>query len=104
MGMWLGRGRKARRCYGFDEIALVPGAVTINPNEVDTSWRIGDRKFKVPIIASAMDGVVDVDFAAKMSNLGGIAALSLEGVQPRYEHPKKVLRKITNASLEEATL
>ncbi len=104
MGMWLGRGRKARRCYGFDEIALVPGAVTINPNEVDTSWRIGDRKFKVPIIASAMDGVVDVDFAVKMSKLGGIAALNLEGVQTRYEHPKEVLRKIAGASLEEATL
>ncbi len=104
MGMWLGRGRKARRCYGFDEIALVPGAVTINPNEVDTSWRIGDRKFKVPIIASAMDGVVDVDFAVRMSKLGGIAALNLEGVQTRYEHPKEVLGKIANAGLEEATL
>ena len=70
MGMWLGRGRKARRCYGFDEIALVPGAVTINPNEVDTSWEIGNRKFKVPIIASAMDGVVDVDFAVRMIREG----------------------------------
>ncbi len=104
MGMWLGRGRKARRCYGFDEIALVPGTVTINPNEVDTSWQIGARKFKVPIIASAMDGVVDVDFAVRMSKLGGIAALNLEGVQTRYENPKEVLRKIAGASLEEATL
>src|SRR3989338_8639155 len=104
MGMWLGRGRKARRCYGFDEIGLVPGAVTVNPNEVDTSWRIGDRKFKVPIIASAMDGVVDVDFAVRMSKLGGIAALNLEGVQTRYENPKEVLRKIAGAGLEEATL
>ena len=103
MGMWLGRGRKARRCYGFDEIALVPGSVTINPNEVDPSWEVGGRKFRVPIIASAMDGVVDVPFAVRMSKLGGLAALNLEGVQTRYEKPEEVLRKITNASLEEAT-
>ncbi|OIO36073.1 MAG: inosine 5-monophosphate dehydrogenase [Candidatus Omnitrophica bacterium CG1_02_46_14] len=103
MGMWLGRGRKARRCYGFDEIALVPGSMTINPNEVDTSWQIGSKRFKVPIIASAMDGVVDVDFAIQMSKLGGIAALNLEGVQTRYDDPKEVLRKISMVSLEEAT-
>ncbi len=48
MGMWLGRGRKARRCYGFDEIALVPGSVTINPNEVDTTWQLGNKKFRIP--------------------------------------------------------
>ena len=50
MGMWVGRGRKARRCYGFDEISLVPGDVTINPNEVDTSWQLGPMQIKVPII------------------------------------------------------
>ncbi len=103
MGMWLGRGRKARRCYGFDEIALVPGSITINPNEVDTSWQIGNKKFKVPIIASAMDGVVDVNFAIRMSKMGGIAALNLEGVQTRYENPEEVLSKISNVSLEEST-
>ncbi len=103
MGMWLGRGRKARRCYGFDEIALVPGNVTINPNEVDPSWEIGKRKFRVPIIASAMDGVVDVNFAVKMSKFGGIAALNLEGVQTRYEKPEEVLRRIAAATPEEAT-
>lgn len=103
MGMWLGRGRKARRCYGFDEIALVPGSVTINPNEVDTSWQIGKKKFRVPIIASAMDGVVDVNFAVRMSKMGGIACLNLEGVQTRYENPSEVLRKIASASFEEST-
>ena len=54
------RDRRARRCYGFDEIALVPGAKTVNPNEVDTAFSIGKKKFKVPILAAAMDGVVDV--------------------------------------------
>ncbi len=103
MGMWLGRGRKARRAYGFDEIALVPGSVTINPNEVDTSWQLGNKRYKVPIMASAMDGVVDVDFAVAMSEMGGIACLNLEGVQTRYENPSEVLKKIANSSQEEST-
>ncbi len=103
MGEWIGKGRKARRCYGFDEISLVPGNVTLNPNEVDTHWEISGKKFRVPIIASAMDGVVDVDFAIAMGKLGGFAALNLEGVQTRYEKPEKVLDKIASASPEEAT-
>lgn len=103
MGMWVGRGRKARRCYGFDEIALVPGDVTINPNEVDTTWTIGDLKFNVPILAAAMDGVVDTKFAIEMGKLGGIAVLNLEGVQTRYENPEEVLSKIANATPDEAT-
>ncbi len=103
MGMWIGRNRKARICYGFDEIALVPGDVTINPNEVDTTFQIGDLKFKVPILASAMDGVVDVAFAIEMGKLGGIAVLNLEGVQTRYKNPAEVLDRISNSSKEEAT-
>ncbi|MBN2097729.1 MAG: GuaB3 family IMP dehydrogenase-related protein [Candidatus Omnitrophica bacterium] len=103
MGLFIGKGRKARRCYGFDEVALVPGSVTINANEVDTSWKIAGRKFRVPILAAAMDGVVDVEFAIKMGQLGGIAVLNLEGVQTRYEHPDEVLDKIAKATVEEAT-
>jgi IMP dehydrogenase len=103
MGEWLGRGRKARRAYGFDEIALVPGNVTINPEEVDSSWQLGKKRIAVPIIASAMDGVVDVKFAVAMSKLGALAALNLEGVQTRYENPDSVLSKISGASPEEAT-
>ncbi len=103
MGEWLGRGRKARRAYGFDEIALVPGNVTINPEEVDSSWKLGKKRYSVPIIASAMDGVVDVKFAVAMSKLGALAALNLEGVQTRYENPDSVLGKISGASPEEAT-
>lgn len=103
MGMWIGRGRKARRCYGFDEIALVPGDITINPNEVDASWELGGIKFNVPILAAAMDGVVDTKFAIKMGQLGGIAVLNLEGVQTRYENPEEVLNSIATASVAEAT-
>lgn len=103
MAEWIGIGRRARRCYGFDEIALVPGMLTVNPNEVDTSWSLGGKKFKVPILAAAMDGVVDVNFAIKMGKLGGIAVLNLDGIQTRYENPAEVLGQIANASPEEAT-
>ncbi|MFC1624105.1 GuaB3 family IMP dehydrogenase-related protein [Candidatus Omnitrophota bacterium] len=103
MGMWVGRGRKARRCYGFDEIALVPGSITINPNEADTSWELGKKRYKVPILAAAMDGVVDVKFATEMSRLGGIAVLNLDGIQTRYDNPAKILKKIANESPQKAT-
>ncbi|MFC1809811.1 GuaB3 family IMP dehydrogenase-related protein [Candidatus Omnitrophota bacterium] len=103
MGMWVGRGRKARRCYGFDEIALVPGEVSINPNEVDPSWKFAGKRYKVPIIAAAMDGVVDVDFAIKMGKQGGLAVLNLEGVQTRYEDPSDILSEIAKATSERAT-
>ena len=108
MGMWIGRNRKARVTYGFDEIALVPGRVTINPNEVDITWRLARReaeplKFKIPILASAMDGVVDVRFAIAMGKLGGLAVLNLEGVQTRYKNPREVLQKIVEADKNEVT-
>ncbi len=103
MAEWIGIGRRARRCYGFDEIALVPGRLTVNPNEVDVTWKIDGLKFEIPILAAAMDGVVDVKFAAAMGQLGGIAVLNLDGVQTRYEHPDKVLGEIARASSEEAT-
>ncbi len=108
MGMWIGRNRKARVSYGFDEIALVPGRVTINPNEVDITWRLSRREsepleFKIPILASAMDGVVDVQFAIAMGKLGGLAVLNLEGVQCRYKNPREVLQKIVEADKSEVT-
>jgi IMP dehydrogenase len=103
MAEWIGIERRARRCYGFDEVALVPGRLTVNPNEVDTSWTLGKMKFKVPILAAAMDGVVSVDFAIAMGKLGGIAVLNLDGVQTRYENPDEVLDQIAKASPEEAT-
>jgi IMP dehydrogenase len=106
--MWIGRNRKARVTYGFDEIALVPGNVTINPNEVDITWRLARREaepieFKIPILASAMDGVVDVKFAIAMGKLGGLAVLNLEGVQTRYKNPQEVLHKIVEADKSDVT-
>lgn len=103
MGMWVGRGRKARMAYGFDDIALVPGTVTVNPNEVDISWELCGRRFEIPVVAAAMDGVVDPKFAIEMGRLGGFAVLNLEGIQSRYENPDEVLDRIVSASLDEAT-
>lgn len=103
MAEWIGIGKRARRCYGFDEVALVPGARTVNPNEVDTAFKIAGEKFKVPILAAAMDGVVDVGFAVELSKLGGIAVLNLDGVQTRYENPDIVLEKIAKGNPEKAT-
>ncbi|MEO6846774.1 MAG: GuaB3 family IMP dehydrogenase-related protein [Chthoniobacterales bacterium] len=108
MGMWIGRNRKARVTYGFDEIALVPGAITINPNEVDISFCIPRKnaeplKLKIPIFASAMDGVVDVRFAQAMGKLGGLAVLNLEGVQTRYEDPDSVLKEVLTADKNQVT-
>lgn len=100
---YIGVDRKVRRCYGFNEIALVPGRVTINPEEVDTTLHLGGKKYRVPILAAAMDGVVDVKFAIAMGKFGGIAVLNLEGIQTRYENPEEVLERIANATPEEAT-
>src|SRR2546422_9409007 len=76
MGMWVGRGRKARAAYGFDDIALVPGSLTVNPNEVDISWELCGHRYEIPIIAAAMDGVVGPKLAIEMGRLGGLAALT----------------------------
>ncbi|MEA3146735.1 MAG: dehydrogenase [Verrucomicrobiota bacterium] len=108
MAMFIGRNRKARTTYGFDEIALVPGSATINPNEVDITFSvprkdIGPLALAIPILASAMDGVVDVNFAIEMGKMGGLAVLNLEGVQTRYKNPQEVLLKILEADKEHVT-
>ncbi len=108
MGMWIGRNRKARVTYGFDEIALVPGEVTINPVEVDTRFEIPRKDgssitLKIPIIASAMDGVTDVRFCVEMGRLGGLGVINLEGVQTRYENPANALSMVVKAGKDEVT-
>jgi IMP dehydrogenase len=101
--MWVGRGRKARVAYGFDDIALVPGTVTVNPNEVDVSWELCGRRIALPILAAAMDGVSDPRFAIEMGRFGGMAVLNLEGIQTRYENPDEVIEQIISSSADEGT-
>lgn len=96
----LGRFKRARRAYGFDEVALVPGRVTINPQEVDSSFTLGPLRLEVPILAAAMDGVVDVRFAIEMGRLGGMAILNLDGLQTRYVDPSSILGEIAEAPRE----
>ncbi|QNP28161.1 GuaB3 family IMP dehydrogenase-related protein [Cylindrospermopsis curvispora] len=101
MEIKLGRGKKARRAYGIDEIALVPGKRTVDPSLADTRWKIGNIEREIPIIASAMDGVVDVGMAVKLSELGALGVLNLEGIQTRYDDPNPILDKIASVGKEE---
>jgi IMP dehydrogenase len=89
--------------YGFDDVAIVPGAVTTNPELVETRFALGDRSFELPILASAMDAVVDPAFAVTYSKLGGLAVLNLDGLQTRYDNPDELLDRIASASLAEST-
>jgi IMP dehydrogenase len=95
--------RELRQAYGFDEVAIVPGDVTLNPEQTDVSFKIGNNEFSIPIVASAMDGVTDPSFAVAMSRRGGLAVMNLEGVQCRYDRPDEVLAAIARAPAEEVT-
>lgn len=101
MDISIGRGKTARRAYGIDEIALVPGQRTLDPSLADTRWQIGGIEREIPIIASAMDGVVDVGMAVKLSQLGALGVLNLEGIQTRYADPQPVLEQIASVGKEE---
>lgn len=95
--------RELRPAYGFDDVAIVPGAVTINPELTDITFRLNDLEFALPVLAAAMDAVVDPRFAALFSQMGGLAVMNLEGVQARFEDPDAVLREIVAAPPERAT-
>ena len=97
------QAKQMRRAYGFDEVAIVPGDLTVNPAMTEVSFRIDQLEFALPIMASAMDAVVDPAFAIAFSKLGGLAVLNLEGVQTRYEDPAGVLEEIAATSQEEST-
>jgi len=95
--------KEMRRCYSFDEVALVPGDVSIHPEQVDIDFTLGDYTFPIPILASAMDAVVDTRFAVLVSRLGGLAVLNLEGVQTRYQDADDILAQIASTTDDEIT-
>ena len=101
MDIQIGRGKMARRAYGIDEIALVPGVRTLDPSLANTTWQIGGLEREIPIIASAMDGVVDVRMAVLLSELGSMGVLNLEGIQTRYADPEPVLERIVSVGKSE---
>jgi IMP dehydrogenase len=97
----IGRDKQARRAYGIDEIALVPGVRTLDPSLADTHFSLGGIERKIPILASAMDGVVDVKMAVLLSELGALGVLNLEGIQTRYEDPNPILDRIASVGKTE---
>lgn len=101
MTIQLGRGKTVRRAYGIDEIALVPGPRTLDPSLADTTWQVGGIERQIPIIASAMDGVVDVRMAVELSRHGALGVLNLEGLQTRYADPNPMLDKIAAVGKDE---
>ena len=95
--------KRMRRSYSFDEVALVPGDVTINPDQTNIDFKLGDLTLPIPILAADLDAVVDTEFAVSLSKLGGLAVLNLEGVQTRYENPNEILAQIIETPYSEVT-
>ncbi len=99
----IGKGKTARRAYGFDEIAIVPSRRTRDPEDIDISANLSGFHLKIPVLASAMDGVVDVKVAVEMHRIGGLGVLNLEGIQTRYDNADEMLEKIASFKDYEAT-
>ena len=97
----LGLNKKVKRAYGIDEIALVPGKRTLDYDLTDPSWTVGKFKREVPIIASAMDSVVDVNTAAELTKLGALGVINMEGIQTRYKQPEEILSQIATVGKSE---
>ncbi len=103
MEIEIGRGKKARRAYGFDDVAIVPSRRTRDPDDVDISWKLGDYRFELPLLASAMDGVVSPETAKIVGKLGGLAVLNLEGIWTRFEDADAQLERIAQLPKDAAT-
>jgi IMP dehydrogenase len=103
MEVEIGRGKKGRRAYGFDDIAIVPSRRTRDPDDIDITWTLGPYRFELPLLASAMDGVVSPRTAGILGKLGGLAVLNLEGIFTRYEDAEDQLELIAGLPPERAT-
>ena len=95
--------KELRRAYGFDEVAIVPGAVTVNPDQTSTEFSIDGLQMSTPVLAAGMDAIVSPSFATEMDRLGGLAVMNLEGVQTKYDDPGEVLDRIVEATPKQAT-
>ncbi len=100
----IGIGKSGRRAYGFDDIAIVPSRRTRDPEDVDISWEIDAFRFELPLMASAMDGVVSPATAIEIGRLGGVGVLNLEGLWTRYDDPEPLLSEIATLDRDKATL
>ncbi|MBI4331849.1 MAG: GuaB3 family IMP dehydrogenase-related protein [Chloroflexi bacterium] len=95
--------KELQRAYGFEEVAIVPGDMTVNPEQTNIEFKLDKLTFPIPVLAAAMDGAVNPAFAVRFSKIGGLAVLNLEGVYSRYERPEEVLEKIIAAPQEKVT-
>jgi IMP dehydrogenase len=103
MEIEIGIGKSGRRAYGFDDIAIVPSRRTRDPEDVDISWELEGYRFELPVLGSAMDGVISPATAIEIGRLGGVGVLNLEGLWTRYEDPDRVLDEIANLPADKAT-
>src|SRR6202142_4682288 len=103
MEIEIGRGKKARRAYGFDDIAIVPSRRTRDPDDVDISWTLGPYRFDLPLLGAALDGGVSPESAGLLGKLGGLAVLNLEGIWCRYENADEIMERIATFSPDIAT-
>src|SRR5215207_1455844 len=103
MEIEIGKGKKGRRGYGFDDIAIVPSRRTRDPDDVDISWTLGPYRFELPMLAAAMDGVVSPKIAGMVGKRGGLAVLNLEGIWTRYEDADAQLDRISKLPPDQAT-
>ena len=99
----IGLGKSGRRAYGFDDIAIVPSRRTRDPEDVDITWEIDAFRFDLPLMASAMDGVVSPATAIEIGRLGGVGVLNLEGLWTRYEDPEGLFEEISKLDVDKAT-
>src|SRR5687767_15794049 len=103
MDVEIGLGKKARQAYGFDDVAIVPSRRTRDPDDVDIGWKLGDHLLELPLLASAMDGVVSPKTAIEIGKLGGLGVLNLEGIFTRYANADEQLERIAKLSPQQAT-
>src|SRR5881227_543522 len=103
MEVEIGRGKKARRAYGFDDVAIVPSRRTRDPDDVDISWTLGPYRFELPLMGAALDGVVSPQTAGVIGRLGGLAVLNLEGIFCRYDDVDSQLERIAELPQDIAT-
>src|SRR3984885_4649349 len=103
MEVEIGRGKKARRAYGFDDIAIVPSRRTRDPDDIDITWTLGPYRFELPLLAAALDGVASPESAGIIGKRGGLAGLNREGIYCRYEDADEQLERTASFSRDVAT-
>lgn len=98
----IGRAKRARRAYSFDDIAIVPSRRTRGPEEVSLAWQIDAYRFDIPVMAAPMDSVMSPTTAIRLGRLGGLGVLNLEGLWTRYEDPSPLLDELADLEGEAA--